>query len=150
MEITPASSQDIAQIRTLLHANGLPLDGFPDDCAVILALKNPERVVGGSALEIHSEFGLLRSVIVDASVRGVGLGERLVSAALIEAGARGLERVFLLSETAAGFFPRFGFQSIARQQVPAAVRSSVEFRSACPETAQVMVLELTESGTESP
>jgi amino-acid N-acetyltransferase len=50
----------------------------------------------------------------------------------------GAVTVFLLTTTAERFFPRFGFEPIARDEVPASVLASVEFQSACPESAIVM------------
>jgi amino-acid N-acetyltransferase len=46
--------------------------------------------------------------------------------------------VFLLTFTAEGYFQRFGFQSLDRADVPASVRTSVQFTYACPSTASVM------------
>jgi amino-acid N-acetyltransferase len=47
-----------------------------------------------------------------------------------------------LTETAATFFPRFGFQPIPRDQVAPVVAQSIEFMSACPDTAGAMKAEL--------
>jgi hypothetical protein len=44
----------------------------------------------------------------------------------------------LLTTTAERFFPKFGFESIARTDVPATVQASIEFTSACPTSAAVM------------
>ena len=44
----------------------------------------------------------------------------------------------LLTETAARFFPRFGFAVEDRSSAPPAVRESVEFRAACPASAVMM------------
>ena len=49
-----------------------------------------------------------------------------------------IQDVFLLTTTAEGFFPRFGFERIQRSDVPSSVQTSVEFRSACPASAVVM------------
>ena len=54
-----------------------------------------------------------------------------------------LELVFLLTTTAERFFPKFGFEQIARDDVPPSVQASVEFRSACPASAIVMRKRLT-------
>ena len=97
--------------------------------------------MGCAALEVHGDAALLRSVAVAPDRRGEGLGQDLTRAALTLASARGLRRIYLLTETAEGFFPRFGFRRIARDEVPGPVRESVEFRKACPESAAVMVLE---------
>jgi hypothetical protein len=50
--------------------------------------------------------------------------------------------VFLLTETAPAFFARFGFTDIDRARVPETIRQTVEFSSACPASARVMVLDL--------
>src|SRR3989304_2317488 len=55
--------------------------------------------------------------------------------ALRDAQRTGLLRLFLLTETASEYYPRFGFRPIPREQAPPAVQSSVEFASACPVTA---------------
>jgi hypothetical protein len=48
----------------------------------------------------------------------------------------------LLTTTASQFFVRyFAFRPVARDAVPEAVRQSIEFTSACPSTAQAMMLE---------
>lgn len=53
-----------------------------------------------------------------------------------------MTQVYLLTETAAEFFSRFGLSVVDRTQVPPAVSRSVEFTSACPENALAMVLRL--------
>jgi amino-acid N-acetyltransferase len=85
---------------------------------------------------------LLRSVAVDETRRGEGLGHQLTQAALDLARARGLKTVYLLTTTAATFFPRFGFREIARDEVDPAVQRSVEFTKACPASAAAMRADL--------
>ena len=75
---------------------------------------------------------------MDADAKGHGIGTQVTTAALNLANARGTPAVYLLTTTAEAFFPRFAFERIARDQVPASVQMSVEFRSACPSSAIVM------------
>ena len=75
------------------------------------------RVVGSAALEFYGKAALLRSVAVVAELRGAGLGHRLTGAALDLARQRGVTAVYLLTETAADFFPRFGFRPTQRAQI---------------------------------
>jgi N-acetylglutamate synthase-like GNAT family acetyltransferase len=100
-------------------------------------------IVGCAALERYGEHALLRSVAVDAHLRGQGWGQRLTHAALDLARTAGVHKVYLLTETASAFFPRWGFRPIARAAVPAAVQQSVEFTHACPASALVMAVTLT-------
>jgi amino-acid N-acetyltransferase len=58
------------------------------------------------------------------------------------ASERGAESANLLTETADSFFPRFGFRPIGRAEVPEDVWGSVEFVSACLESARATAAEL--------
>ena len=100
------------------------------------------RIVGCAALEVFGRAGLLRSVTVDEAQRGQGLGHQLTQAALDLARTRGVASVYLLTTTAASFFPRFGFREVARADVDGAVKGSVEFTTACPASAVAMRVDL--------
>jgi amino-acid N-acetyltransferase len=136
--IETATRQDLPAVRALLEGMQLPLDGIDDVGDTMIVARDGSRVVGAAALELYADGALLRSVAVDPAVQGEGLGHRLTEAALQMAEARGAPGVFLLTTTAERFFPRFGFEVIGREEVPASVLASVEFRSACPATAVVM------------
>ena len=142
MTISVADKGDMPAILALLEGSGLPQDGLADHVATTLAARIGDRVVGSAALELYGAAELLRSVAVDRSLRGQGLGQQLTRAALDLARQRGVKQLYLLTETAGGFFPRFGFRPIARSAVDPAVRQSVEFTSACPVSAQVLALSL--------
>jgi amino-acid N-acetyltransferase len=140
--IGPAAREDLPGILSLLEERGLPEDGLEDHLGTALVAREGGRVVGSAALELHRSGALLRSVAVEADRRGQGLGQRLAREALALARERGAERAYLLTETADGFFPRFGFRPIGRAEVPEDVRGFVEFVSACPESARAMAAEL--------
>ena len=140
--ISAAHKADIPAILALLERSELPQEGFADHVASSLTARVGDQVVGSAALELYDHAALLRSVAVDAALRGQGLGQRLTHAALDLARQRGVRTVYLLTETAGDFFPRFGFRPIARSAVDATLQQSVEFTSACPVSAQVLVLSL--------
>jgi N-acetylglutamate synthase-like GNAT family acetyltransferase len=71
-------------------------------------------------------------------VLGRELGKHLIG----EAEAKGLGGLDLLTTTAERYFPGFGFRAVSRADVPADVRETEEFRSACPASAAVMALAL--------
>lgn len=136
--IEPARPDDLASVLALLARHDLPVEGADRLADALVVARLQGRVVGAAGFELYAGGALLRSVVVDASVQRQGLGQRLTEAALTLAAERGATVAFLLTTTAAQFFPRFGFESIDRQDVPASVRQSVEFRSACPASAVVM------------
>lgn len=133
-----AQPEDIASVLSLLERHGLPLDGADAMGDAVVVARLDGRVVGAAGLERYADGALLRSVVVDASAQGHGLGQRLTEAAVALARDLCMPSVFLLTTTADGFFPRFGFERIGRADVPESVRQSVEFRSACPASAIVM------------
>jgi amino-acid N-acetyltransferase len=140
--IEPARSTDLSAMLALLAQHRLPGADLERHLATALVAREGDRLVGCAAIEVYGTAGLLRSVAVDDAQRGTGIGARLTQAALALARTRGLTMLYLLTETAAGFFPRFGFRPIARDAVPTAVRRSVEFTGACPESAAALVHEL--------
>ncbi|MFN8417985.1 MAG: arsenic resistance N-acetyltransferase ArsN2 [Anaerolineae bacterium] len=136
--IREAVHSDLDHIYALLTANHLPLDGLAEHINTTLVLETEDQIIGSAALELYADSALLRSVCVAPEYQGQGLGHQLIAASLQCAEHYDASTVYLLTETAAEFFPRFGFQVIARTEVPDAVRGSVEFVSACPDSAVAM------------
>ena len=138
MQIERAQPMDAPALQALLRRSGLPQDGIKDHLATALVVRDGATIVGCAGLELYGAHALLRSVAVDAPARGQGLGQQLTQAALDLARVSGVRDVYLLTETASAFFPRWGFRPIARTAVPVPVQQSVEFRCACPASALVM------------
>jgi amino-acid N-acetyltransferase len=136
--IERARNEDLAGVLALLERHGLPVEGASRMGDALLVARLNGAIVGAAGLELYADGALLRSVVVDESVQGQGLGKDLTEAALRLARAHRAPSVFLLTTTADGFFPRFGFERIARNDVPQSVQQSVEFLSACPASAIVM------------
>ena len=140
--IGSARSSELPAVLVLLERSGLPQAGLADHLVTTLVARDEDQVVGSAALELYGAAALLRSVAVASTLRGEGFGQRLTRAALDLARDRGVATVYLLPETAGDFFTRFGFHAIDRSAVDAAVQQSVEFRGACPASAQVLVASL--------
>ena len=136
--IEAARAGDREAILGLLDRVQLPKDGLGEELPPAIVARRDGAIIGSAVLEIYEGGALLRSVAVDPSAQGLGLGRRLTAAALARARELQVPAVYLLTTTAERFFPRFGFAPIARDDVPAGVRESVEFRSACPGSAIVM------------
>ncbi len=142
IHIEPAAPADLPAVLDLLSASGLPHDGLAAHFAAALVAHDGDALAGSAALELYGEAALLRSVAVAPALRGQGLGHKLTASALQLARERGVRRVYLLTTTAAGYFPRFGFAPVTRADVDPAVRVSAEFSGACPESAAVLALSL--------
>jgi amino-acid N-acetyltransferase len=136
--IDRARPDDAPAVLRLLERNDLPREGLTDWIATTLVAREDGQVIGSAALEIYPDGALLRSVAVAPEAQGQGVGRELTAAAIHLADTLNAPALYLLTTTAERFFPRFGFERIARADVPATVQASIEFTSACPSTATVM------------
>ncbi len=137
-QIEIVRSEDVEELFQMLAGNHLPPDGLREHLSTTLVARQDGCVVGSAALEVYPDAALLRSVAVTPSLQGQHLGRRLTEAALDLAREHEARAVYLLTTTASEYFPKFGFERITRDEVPAAVRTSIEFTSACPASATVM------------
>jgi amino-acid N-acetyltransferase len=140
--IAPLHPNDLPSVLALLARSGLPEAGLAEHVATTLVAQVDGRIVGSAGVELYEGAALLRSVAVEAAVRGQGVGGRLVASALALAQANQAHEIYLLTETAADYFARRGFVPIERAVVHPQVAESVEFTTACPTSAQVMRLVL--------
>ncbi|HPI98707.1 MAG TPA: arsenic resistance N-acetyltransferase ArsN2 [Synergistales bacterium] len=142
MKIRKATETDLEVLREFLSGFDLPLDGVEEHIATMLLGFSEGRLVASAGLEIYGNSALLRSVAVDRDFRNRGYGKALVEASFESAHQKEINYLYLLTDTAEDYFPRFGFNKISREQVPEQVRGSVEFTSACPLSAVVMMKKL--------
>jgi amino-acid N-acetyltransferase len=140
--LRPAVSDDLAAVEQLLVASSLPVIGVAEALPSFVVAESDGRVVGVVGLEVCCEYALLRSTAVAPEWRDRGLGRQLVERIIAEAEAQGIRALYLLTTTAERYFPSFGFAKTTRDAVPAPVRETAEFQSACPASATVMCLEL--------
>ena len=140
--VRAATPEDWDGIERLLTDRHLPPDGARDHLSGFVVATNGAALLGCAGIERYGDVGLLRSVAVIENVGGRGVGADLVRAMLDRARALGLREIYLLTTTAAGYFPRFGFETIEREALPPALEASEELRGACPTSAVAMRLTL--------
>lgn len=138
--VRPARAGDWPAIEQLLAAHGLPAAGARSHLETFLVAEDASVLVGCAGIERYGDVGLLRSVAVVEGFAGRGLGTELVRRSLDLARRLGLRALFLLTTTAAGYFPRFGFESIPREALSATLAGSEELQGACPAAATAMRL----------
>jgi amino-acid N-acetyltransferase len=134
MRIERAEPADVEQVEALLTAAHLPLEGAREALALGVVGRDHGRVVAAAAVERFGVAGLLRSVVVDEPARSAGHGRAIVAAAEDLARAQGIVELYVLTETAIDWFPRLGYEAVARAAATAAVGESVEFTTVCRDT----------------
>lgn len=147
--IRPATIADLPAVVALLTSAGLQPNAVEAQFGPQFAVATDDAtqaIIGVAGVEVYrdvaSDIGLLRSAAVDDAWRGQGVGSALTTERLAWAEKEQLSAIFLLTETAADFWSRFGFIHIARDAAPAALRASHEWKQGCPESAVAMALKL--------
>ena len=146
IDVEPATSEDLASIRALLDANGLPVQDLVESAVTFLVARVDGVLAGVVGLEAFGASALLRSLCVARERRSRGVAQSLCAA--IESVARGLgiRDLYLLTTTAGPFFERQGFATGARDVAPSEIRETAEFRDLCPSTATFMRKPLSPAG----
>ncbi|GAA3967247.1 arsenic resistance N-acetyltransferase ArsN2 [Mucilaginibacter dorajii] len=130
------------QVIELLAAEKLPVADLPEMLDNFIVGIQDGSVIGVAGIEIYTRYGLLRSVAVQPQKRSFGIAGKLFNRLEAMSRLKGLQAMYLLTETAPAYFERKGFTKIAREDVPAEVQRSSEFSHVCPVSAIVMKKEL--------
>ena len=123
--MTPATDADVPAVRALLVGADL-FAGDVGDRVVNFVVARPAdgSPVGAGALEIHGADALLRSVAVVPERRGTGVGTLLAARLVARAREESVARLYLLTETAEGFFRSLGFRAVDRAEVPPSIQQA--------------------------
>jgi amino-acid N-acetyltransferase len=134
-----AREEDVEAIVALLKTNNLPVSDLSTGQRMFLVALSDGKAVGCVAVETHGNAGLLRSLAVNSNFRGKGIGQKLVTEAEAWSSNNGLKNLYLLTTTAAGFFPKAGWHNTERASAPESIAVSSEFTSVCPSSAVCMM-----------
>lgn len=125
IELTRAKLSDIAEMQKMVIPEveaGVILARSSDEIATnirsyILA-KEEGEIVGFCALHIHTpSLAEIRSLVVKDAKRGKGIGQQLVTQAIEDAKALGLQKVLSLTYKQS-FFEKLGFVEIPKESLP--------------------------------
>lgn len=133
-----ADETTLSYVVDLLEASGLPSSDVQSKPEWFYVGYHGSDRVGVGGLEVHGRAGLLRSLVVQPSVRGEGLGTALCKAVERRARDEGVETAYLLTTTAAEFFAGLGYDEIERAAAPSPIQQTTEFDTLCPSSAICM------------
>jgi amino-acid N-acetyltransferase len=127
----------------MLEGEGLPTEDLAGDSKCYFGHRDARGdLVAAGGLELCGSNAILRSCVVAPDQKGQGLGGQLIEAIINAARQRQLGQLFLLTETASGFFLKYGFQETDRDSVPDEIAVSAQFSEICPQSAVAMTLGL--------
>ena len=138
MRLVEAGADERPRIERLLQDSDLPTDDLDASPVRLFAGYDDGQFVGVGGLERYGPDALLRSVAVLDALRGNGYGTAIYREIEARAGEDGVERLYLLTETAAPFFAEVGFEAVDRDEAPDSIRDTAEFRELCSSEATCM------------
>ena len=138
LALEPADEGTLDYVESLLEANGLPTSDVRSKPWCFHVAYDGDERVGVGGVETCGAAGLLRSVAVERSTRGEGLGTAICERLETVARDSGIETLYLLTTTAPGFFAGLGYVEIDRSETPEGIRETTEFADLCPESAVCM------------
>ncbi len=139
MEFEPARPDELQAVRELLRTAGLPDDDLDSQhMSDFLVARSAATLRACVGMERLGDVALLRSLAVRREDRSKGFGSKALRSIEQRAGAAGVQRLYLLTTTAAGFFGAHGFSPCERSAAPASIRATREFESVCPTSAECL------------
>ena len=142
MTFRAGEKKDIHKIKLLLESADLPYEDIDLARQDFIVATQGAKIIGAVGLEPYGECGLMRSLTVEDTYRGRGMGRALVMEMTGYAREKGIKQLFLLTLTADRFFEKEGFERISRDRMPKAIQNTTEFTSICPLSSVCMKKEI--------
>lgn len=137
VEIQPGDPAHLRMLAWLVSAK-LATTDLDEGPPTFLASPDAEGATAFAGITGSGPDRLLRSVVVDPAHRGSGVGRPLVAAIEAFAVQHGAERLWLLTDSASGFFGSIGYERRDRVDAPEIVRTSSQFKGLCSSSAVLM------------
>ena len=139
LTIRTAQASDLPAALAWLAGAGLPTEDLVAEKlqGFLVALAN-DVPIGMVGIEEFGRCGLLRSLVVEPTVRSAGVGRVLVTALESRAIDRGISELWLLTIDADPYFVGLGYEEMDRSDAPEPIRNTEEFASLCPGDAVLM------------
>jgi amino-acid N-acetyltransferase len=142
MKISTITSEDLSAIIHLLSVGNLPSDDIGAHNQTFFWAWEDGELIGCIGVERYGQSGLLRSMVVAETFRGQNRATALYNHLVDYSIEQGMTHLYLLTQTAKGFFEKMGWDIISRDAVPDNVKSSAEFAHLCPASAVCMSFSL--------
>lgn len=138
IEFIPSEMKYLEDVKLLLREYKLPYEDIDEHFTHFILAKKEDKIVGAIGLEIYGNIALLRSFIVEESLRSKKIGNKLLLSLLNKSNEEDIEMIYLLTTTAEKYFLNNGFQIQNRETLPRSIKQTKEFSCICPCSAVAM------------
>ena len=141
-EVSKLTNEERATLGELLESEKLCYNDINEAGVHLFAVKIKHVTVGFFGFEIFEKDALFRSLLVLPDARKRGYGELIWEVARQKLTENEVQQVYLLTNTAAAFFIKMGFEEIDRTSVPKTIATTKEFVEFCPGSSTCMKINL--------
>ncbi|MHC8327519.1 arsenic resistance N-acetyltransferase ArsN2 [Pseudomonas sp. MDT2-39-1] len=138
MQMIKVDDNGLDQLRDTLNQASLPNNDVSEPGRQFYRFEVQGQWVAFGGLEGAAPDMLLRSMVVREGRRGEGLGKTVLRALEQCAASQGALRLHLLTQGAAEFFAANGYDLFDRQEAPAAICQTAQFKHLCPASASYL------------
>lgn len=132
LQLTSTTGEDLEEVTEFLRIADLTLSGLDSPSVQLWTARDAEsgRIVASTGYERSddNQHVLIRSVAVDPTLRGHGVGLELARFALDRAAESGADRAWLFSRRSGPFWEKVGFTSADRNELALALGSTHQVR----------------------
>lgn len=140
LDIRPAGPEDLGAIKVLLAVCLLPSHDESDGRSTFFVAESERGIIGVCGIEqCEGSVALLRSLGVMPGYRKQRIGRRLIHRAISHVQDRGIERLFVLTESATDYFQNSGFIAQERKSAPNELKGSLSLGGHTPSSALLLV-----------
>lgn len=140
LDIRPAGPEDLGAIKVLLAVCLLPSPQVFDGEDDYFVAESERGIIGVCGIErCGKNTALLRSLGVMPGYRKQRIGRRLMNRAMTHAQDAGIERLFVLTETATDYFQNNSFAALDKKSAPDELKASGRLSLHAPTSAMLLV-----------
>ncbi len=138
MQYRTAKKKDLTDIKKILKQSNLPTKDCDSHADNFIVVEQEGEIIAAGGLEIYGALGLVRSIVVIPEYRGKGISRKILTILEDRAYDRGVNTLYLLTETAEKYFKNLGFSVKKRSETPEAIVKTKQFSDLCPSSATIM------------
>jgi amino-acid N-acetyltransferase len=125
-------------LKAALGRAGLPVDDLQEDGPLFWRFERDDVPVGFAGIEVHGRDALLRSLLTLPPVRQQGIGGAMIDKMEVEARARGVSAIYLLTRDFVSFFAKLGYEPCSHERLPAAIATAGPFTTGPADATAMM------------
>jgi len=142
LEVNNLNEEEREGLKHLLRSDQLCFNDVNEQGVHLFGVRLKNELIGYFGYEIFANLALFRSMVVVPDGRNKGYGALIWSQAKEKLQDKGVNEVYLLTNTAAHFFSKQGFTEIARTSAPELILATTEFKEFCPADSVCMKINL--------